>query len=71
MSDLRPITKCPNCGGTTLEASAITEAHLNDEIACPGCGHRAAKHEFLAETVDEAVKLAQDMFRNVPGFKPK
>lgn len=71
MSTLMPVTKCPKCGGTTIEATAFAKANLNDLLTCPGCGHRAAKSEFTADIVKKSAKIAQDAFRNIPGFKPK
>lgn len=66
-----PVTKCPKCGGTTIEAAAFLQAQLDDEIVCPGCGHRATKCEFLTDTVDKLTEIAKNAFRDIPGFKAK
>ena len=71
MDKLTPVTKCPKCGSNAIELAAFTKADLNDSLTCPSCGHVATKSEFTAELVGKAVKLMQDAFRDIPGFKPK
>ena len=71
MSELTPVTKCPKCGSNAIEFAAFTKADLNDLLTCPACGHAAAKSEFTAELIGKAIKLMQEEFRDIPGFKPK
>lgn len=71
MSSLTPVTKCPKCGGTAIEATAFAKANLDDRLACPVCGHQATKAEFLADLVKKSAKLFQEGLRDIPGFKPK
>ena len=66
-----PVTKCPECGGTTIEATAFADADLDDPLTCPACGHHATKREFVAHLVGEGAKIAQDIFGKIPGFRRK
>lgn len=71
MSNLTPVTKCPKCGNTTIEATAFAKAGPHDNLTCPVCGHIASKDQFVADVLDKVAKLAQDAFRDIPGFKRK
>jgi hypothetical protein len=71
MSTLTPVTKCPKCGGTTIELNAFANARENDMLTCPGCGHEAPKSEFVADILNMAAKMLQNALRDVPGFRPK
>jgi len=71
MTATTPVTKCPKCGGTTIELAAFSKANDNDNLTCPTCGHSAAKSEFVADLLAQSAKLMQDAFRNIPGFKIK
>lgn len=75
MTATTPVTKCPKCGGTTIELAAFSKANDNDNdndnLTCPTCGHSAEKSEFVADLLAQSAKLMQDAFRNIPGFKIK
>lgn len=71
MTTLTPVTKCPKCGGTTIDANAFMKLNLDDQLTCPRCGHQAAKSKFLADFVEQGAKLVQDALKNISGFKPK
>lgn len=71
MTTLTPVTKCPKCGGTTIDATAFMKSNPDDLLTCPRCGHQAAKSKFLADLVEQSAKMLQDTLKNIPGFKPK
>lgn len=64
-------TKCPKCGGATVYKTAFDKAQLDDLITCPSCKRRSTKREFLSPTIAQSLKIAQDVFRDIPGFKIK
>lgn len=71
MTTLTPVTKCPKCGCTTIDANAFMKLNPDDQITCPRCGHQAAQSKFLADIVEQSAKMLQDALKNIHGFKPK
>jgi len=71
MTRLKPVTKCPKCGGTEIETAAFAKASPNDLLTCPNCGNRSTKDEFVAELLNESARRLQNALRNISGFKPK
>jgi predicted nucleic-acid-binding Zn-ribbon protein len=71
MTTLKPVTKCPKCGGREIDRAAFAKANPNDLLTCPHCGNQSTKDELVAELLNESARRLQIALRNISGFKSK
>lgn len=73
MSNIPLSAKCPNCGSNAVIRAAVPESDGEPVLVCTACGRKDPPLDFVDKAValDEAAKLLQDAFRDIPGFKKK